>query len=91
MAMYTVDESVRPIPSRESCSSSKPSRHPNVSSLIEKTQGVLCMSQLGRKAFVLCYGKYLEILRDLLAAIEDFIVFLNYIQKCYWDLNQERR
>ena len=26
--------------------------------------------------------------RDLLAAIEDIVVFLNYLQKCYRDLNQ---
>ena len=26
--------------------------------------------------------------RDLLAATEDIVVFLNYLQKCYRDLNQ---
>ena len=29
--------------------------------------------------------------RDLLAAIEDIVVFLNYLQKCYRDLKERRR
>ena len=39
-------------------------------------------------ASVQCSGKYPETPRDLMAAIEDVVVFLNYLQKCYRDLNQ---
>ena len=43
---------------------------------------------VGQGGFRTVFWEVSRYSRDLLAAIEDIVVFLNYLQKCYRDLNQ---